>query len=128
MPGFLGPSNPGGLISRFGGQNNNRLQRFRTPGLNPGIGQPRQNPYAPTGPEGISTGPVGQDAGLSMGGVRPPRMPTFRPGGEQAQYAPMMPSGAVINRFISPQPGAENMATPAGNPNMWQLPWQRRLF
>lgn len=134
----VGPSNVNGLIGRFSGQNRggNILQRFSPGGLNPGQAPPKEL----NGP-----GPVAIDNGMSQGGIRPPRMPQVRPnpgmqnpGMQQPQYSPMMPSGAVINKFISPQPGAESMtppASPGGYSNgsspggdMWTLPWQRRLF
>ena len=136
---FLNPTNLGGLFGRFGKQTS-QFQRPAAPGLNPGMPSdlnPGQSSMI------NSPNPVGIDNGLSTRtGIRPPRMPQIRPnpqpGIQQPQYSPMMPSGAVINKFIAPQPGAESMAPPASpggygqgsspGGNMWTLPWQRRLF
>jgi len=138
----IGPSNMSGLMSKFGRPSGGMSrQRFMTPGLNPGqpMGQPTSMTQSQSGRELVGPGPIGQDRGLSTGPIRPPRslanlsvMPQIQqpmPGGEQPQYAPMMPSGNVINKFISPQPGAENMPPPGGfAQGRYTLPWQRRLF
>jgi len=129
----IGPSNISGLMSKFGRPSGGMSrQRFMTPGLNPGqpMGQPTSMTQSQSGRELVGPGPIGQDRGLSTGPIRPPRMPqTQQPGMPQPQYAPMMPSGNVINRFISPQPGGENMTgQPGFDQGGYTLPWQRRLF